>query len=353
MSPSRRPSGGKNPIPKGGAGGKGTWGRPGDELVPLAMDPNDPNYDVEQVEPFTLDEYQPRPNGKEYKQLVTEALLKFNDIGDINQAAVELAEIRSPLYDWYIVSRALALLLPKQRGLVTSLILHLRSAGCDLVSQEHLEHGFAEAFSRIDEWELDAPGISEAIYDVAQRLVDSDHLTSSFVTSYSNLPKDLPSFKARLDDALDEFFVSLDRLELIRQIATIDGAAFRPHIVKGVVKRALDHPPTHREAAVLALIELQSNKVVSTLQFMHGIELLLGEADDMTLDNPNTTKDLTDVIVRVVVDECVPPSFLQHVFSLSQNDCGHEILVRATNALKEPGIAQTARNVWVAQSDDV
>lgn len=29
----------------GGAGGKGTWGKPGSELVGVEEDPYDPNYD--------------------------------------------------------------------------------------------------------------------------------------------------------------------------------------------------------------------------------------------------------------------------------------------------------------------
>ena len=40
---------------KGGAGGKGTWGRPGDELNQVAvLDNHDPNYDSEELVSYTL-----------------------------------------------------------------------------------------------------------------------------------------------------------------------------------------------------------------------------------------------------------------------------------------------------------
>jgi len=37
---------------RGGAGGKGTWGKPGDEQYPAsaAMDKGDPNYDSREVQ---------------------------------------------------------------------------------------------------------------------------------------------------------------------------------------------------------------------------------------------------------------------------------------------------------------
>jgi len=40
----------KPPAKKGGGGGKFTMGRDGDEDMPLALDPNDPNYDSEAEE---------------------------------------------------------------------------------------------------------------------------------------------------------------------------------------------------------------------------------------------------------------------------------------------------------------
>ena len=40
-------------ISLGGAGGKGTWGKPGDELSENTLDEKDPNYDSEEADVST------------------------------------------------------------------------------------------------------------------------------------------------------------------------------------------------------------------------------------------------------------------------------------------------------------
>lgn len=64
---------------KGGAGGKFTWGVPGDELKDdgFMSDMKDPNYDPDDKEPFRLDSLQPRLEGTQLKSVIDKTLTSY------------------------------------------------------------------------------------------------------------------------------------------------------------------------------------------------------------------------------------------------------------------------------------
>lgn len=81
---------------KGGAGGKGVWGKIGSELLVEedAEDQNDPNYDNEITDKNTeLFEVIPEPSPEEFFKLFEPIILEYFENGDTHEVAISLDEI--------------------------------------------------------------------------------------------------------------------------------------------------------------------------------------------------------------------------------------------------------------------
>lgn len=81
---------------KGGAGGKGVWGKMGSEMVVEEdfEDQNDPNYDSEITDRNTeLREVIPEPTPEEFFRMCEPIILEYFHSGDTHEVAVSLDEI--------------------------------------------------------------------------------------------------------------------------------------------------------------------------------------------------------------------------------------------------------------------
>lgn len=95
---SRRPRNGHTRgLPKkGGAGGKGVWGKMGSELLveEEIEDQNDPNYDAEQNDKnVELCEVIPEPTPEEFFKMFEPIMLEYFECGDTHEVAIGLDEI--------------------------------------------------------------------------------------------------------------------------------------------------------------------------------------------------------------------------------------------------------------------
>lgn len=80
----------------GGAGGKGTWGRLGSELVGVEEgleDPHDPNYDSESEENCKLDVITPPLEEDEIETYVAPIIHEYYEHGDTEEVAISLEEL--------------------------------------------------------------------------------------------------------------------------------------------------------------------------------------------------------------------------------------------------------------------
>lgn len=81
---------------KGGAGGKGVWGKIGSELLAEedVEDQNDPNYENEVIDRNTeLKEIVLEPTPEEFFKLVEPIILEYFENGDVHEVAISLDEI--------------------------------------------------------------------------------------------------------------------------------------------------------------------------------------------------------------------------------------------------------------------
>jgi hypothetical protein len=353
-SPIRQALANKNMAKKAGAGGKGTWGVPGDELRYLNnINQADPNYDPDE-EPFTLDAIQPKLTGPQLKEVIHDALKAFVEgTASVQETSSRLKQYQaSSLYNFYIVSKLVKLGLPSHTDEVSFFLKYSCSEAVDLISREQLSRGIQDAFLELEEWELDAPTVREQLVRLVRSLEDHDMLPASFLGDQMYILEHHQSLKRAVYDAMEEFFVEFDIDEFVRTIARMNCPAFHGQVVKYVLRSALEKPPEKIEMAAKLLASLSGpKKPVSMLEFMQGVDLLLRECEDLAIDNPKCKKVLSELLARTVVDECVPPSYLDHVFGLAPDDLGSEVVNLATELLQQSGAAQRLHSMWQQESD--
>merc|ERR1712126_478979 len=85
---------------KGGAGGKGTWGKLGDEMDLPWVDPNDPNYDsageegeVKKTKNIKLNTLVPEMSEEDVKKAVEPLILEYFENGDTEEVLFSLEEM--------------------------------------------------------------------------------------------------------------------------------------------------------------------------------------------------------------------------------------------------------------------
>lgn len=106
---SRRSKAGRGLPKKKGAGGKGVWGLPGDELYEEECDDvNDPNYDPENDKNIEFKEVIGEPTGDEFFKKVETTILEYFNHGDTEEVATTLDDlVVSAQMRPYIISYAI------------------------------------------------------------------------------------------------------------------------------------------------------------------------------------------------------------------------------------------------------
>ena len=78
---------------KGGAGGKGVWGKPGSELdAPEVMDEKDPNYDSDSLDngDVTIETIVPQLSHAEINKHLEPIILEYYSHGDTKEVGAQL-----------------------------------------------------------------------------------------------------------------------------------------------------------------------------------------------------------------------------------------------------------------------
>jgi programmed cell death protein 4 len=116
-------------------------------------------------------------------------------------------------------------------------------------------------------------------------------------------------FKARVADAIKEFFVSEDLDEIRRCIVELDSPLYHYELVKRAISMSLDQKEREKELISRLLSSLYPD-ILATDTIGKGFERLFEGSDDLALDAPSAARDIATFLARAVVDEILPPSFL-------------------------------------------
>lgn len=122
-----------------------------------------------------------------------------------------------------------------------------------------------------------------------------------------------PEIKKRIIEILDEYFTSGDAEEVKSSLRELDAGEFNYEVVKRAITMSMDKNDKERELVSRLLPELYLN-VLTPSQLATGFRRVLLLADDLQIDIPNAKTLLAIFAARGIVDEVLPPKFLEDPF---------------------------------------
>ncbi|CAI5726484.1 unnamed protein product [Peronospora destructor] len=123
-----------------------------------------------------------------------------------------------------------------------------------------------------------------------------------------------PEIKKRTIEILEEYFSNGDADEVLSSLNELDEPEFHYELVKRVITMAMDKNDKERELASRLLSTLYMDGLTSG-QVLMGFRRLLLLAGDLQIDIPTAKNMLAIFCARAVVDEILPPSFLEDPFT--------------------------------------
>lgn len=269
---------------KGGAGGKGVWGKIGSEIIEAyCEDQNDPNYDSEGNDKnVELREVIPEVTPEEFFKQAEPIILEYFEHGDTHEAAISLHEIVSDHLLPYVTSFAVEISMDhknSQREMTSVLISDLYGR---VLKGEHIVKGFEIILGNLPDLILDTPEAPLILGNFLARAVADDCIPPKFVTK----PDDIETLN-------EHAIVAIKKADALLSIKTswvhLDnvwgmGGPLRP--VKFITRRMM-----------LLLVEYLSSKDIQeaqrclrALEVPHFHHELVYEAVVMTLENAKDNK---------------------------------------------------------------
>lgn len=348
---------------KGGAGGKGTWGRPGDELGAPAgpLDENDPIYDPmeDDVDYFIP----PEPSQKKFAESI-EDLAKFKDAvktatrewlnsNDTREFKRIIQELDYPIFHQDIPAVILKTSLEKLedeaiRHRVVSLLHSLFDSA--LITQPQLTSALRKLYNRLDELRIDVPHASTLLEKVMESLTkrglmeqkDADALKESVRLLEDQAA--VSQIKEKIGQIISDYMSSEDVLEARQAVLELKAPHLHFELVKKLISTALDRGNRERELASCLLGALVDG-VMTEDDVGKAFTILLERVEDTYLDVPDILRLLSIFLARAVADEALPPSFLVRV-DLQPGDMGFQVVARAQELLKQPKARLRLAKAW-------
>jgi len=189
---------------KGGAGGKGTWGKLGCEMELAWVDPNDPNYESDSEAKGTgtketkIKTLVPEMGEEDVRKAVEPLILEFFENNDSMEVLFTLQEMLMNLGTrrWMIVSIVIELAMdhkPSHREMASTLIsdLYLK-----VISQRDIGKAFDYLLRQLTDLILDAPDAPVMLGNFMARAIADDCIPPKFLHSYKGQVDALESKKA-------------------------------------------------------------------------------------------------------------------------------------------------------------
>jgi len=194
---------------KGGAGGKGTWGKLGSELMDTPEDCNDPNYDSDSQEAVRLEKVTPVLNEEELCLALRPIIQEYLENGDSAEVKALLNDLNVGPRKHKIAEFAVSLALDRHdphRELTSRLISDLHGP---VLSTNDLSNGFNELLNNLQDLTLDTPDAPTILGQFIARAVADDCLTWEFIEGY----------KGKVDSKL--VIHALEKAEVLLQMGSI------------------------------------------------------------------------------------------------------------------------------------
>ncbi|XP_021003270.1 programmed cell death protein 4 [Parasteatoda tepidariorum] len=330
---------------KGGAGGKGTWGKPGSELMleveDIVSDIHDPNYDDENQDDCEFEAIAPELSFDDLEKTVEPIICEYFEHGDTKEVIACLGELNFGKLRSQIVWFAINLAMERKPSLREMTSVLLSDMYGHILRLEDIAAGFDNLLQSLPDLILDTPDAATVLGNFIARAVADDCLPPKFVQSYKGKVECVHA-RAALEhaDALLSMKHGLVRLDNVWGV----GGGMRP--VKYLINqmhlllkeylcsgdsdeacrciRELEVPHFHHELVYEALIMviedmrdssmdlmcklfqvLASSMIVTPDQMTRGFLRVYGEMPDIVIDVPPAY-----TVLEKFVNSCHAAGFL-------------------------------------------
>lgn len=325
---------GRRGLPKkGGAGGKGTWGK----LVEVydegpAKDSNDPNYDSAEEEDYVVTPTLPEMSVNEFQQHGEEVIKEYLEHSDVDEVLTSLGEYNIYSFKHEIPRLAVTIAMEKKpayRELISVLLSDMYGT---LVNSKDMMKGFDVLLEEVEDLKLDTPDAGEVLGNFIARAVADDCLPPAYVTKNGvnsstarealKRAKLLLSMKhglARLDNVwgvgggqrpvmylinkmkllLREYLSSGDISEAYRCLQELDVPHFHHELVYEAVMTVLEDYNEHCLEMMSKLLQhMDKATIITSDQMKAGFRRIYDDMTEIVLDIPNGYSFLTKLVEK-------------------------------------------------------
>jgi len=324
---------------KGGAGGKGTWGKLGCELELPWIDPNDPNYESDSEKADSPKEINGKKSLVDCKPLVPEMseedvrkaveplILEYFENSDSMEVLFTLQEMLPNLgaRRWMVVTISVELAMdhkPSHRELASVLISDLYQK---VISQRDIGKAFDYLLKNLEDLVLDTPDAPTILGNFMARAIADDCIPPKFILSYKgNVCSEMAGKALCRADTLLNMKHGLVRLDnvwgvggglrpvkyLIKQIILL----LKEYLCSGDIEEAsrclreLEVPHFHHELVYEAVVMVIESMHEKTEEAMCKLLQALFRSFIITFDQmKNGFERVYDVMPEIVID--VPAAY--------------------------------------------
>uniref|UniRef100_A0A182QIS6 Programmed cell death protein 4 n=1 Tax=Anopheles farauti TaxID=69004 RepID=A0A182QIS6_9DIPT len=312
---------------KGGAGGKGVWGKPGADEVydELDEDPNDPNFDIDaynSTHNVELKEIVPQLTEAEVVKKLETIILEYFEHGDTHEVADALDELLLPGMKPLVTKTVVAVAFDhkqSQRELTSVLISDLYGR---IVTRDDICAGFDLLLANLSDIMLDTPEAPHLLGNFIARAVADDCIPPKY--AYQSDREDLDQHGqaalvrattllsmhdgwGQLDNVwgvggalrpvqtitqqmsylLQEYLLSRDLSEAQRSIKELEVPHFHHELIYEAIIMTLEAFNESTEVAICELFRtLDSTCIVTPEQMEQGFRRVYEDMTDIVLDIP-------------------------------------------------------------------
>lgn len=337
MDKDRHSRTGRRGIPKkGGAGGKGTWGKPTDlyDESGYLHDSRDPNYDsAEEEASYLVSPSSPHMDLDEFEKRAENIFKEYFDHGDSQEVAASLEEFNIRNIKHEIVRVLITVALEEKaanRELASVLLSDLFG---HVINYRDFVMGFDAILSQLSELSLDTPDAPHIVGNFIARCVADDCLPPVYVTNHTEVtdPKMIAALKraqlllsmkhgiARLDNVwgvgggqrpvmfiigkmnllLKEYLSSGDCEEAVRCLRELEVPHFHHELVYEAVVLVLEDGQEETARSICSLLcYMAVTTIITQDQLNTGFIRVFNDMTDIVLDAPNAYHTLSKFVEK-------------------------------------------------------
>ncbi|KAK9121964.1 hypothetical protein Syun_019581 [Stephania yunnanensis] len=203
----------------------------------------------------------------------------------------------------------------------------------------------------------DGKGILGGLLDTGDGFLDPNDPNNDFSegddqSNTGEVQKLFADYKKKATVIVEEYFATDDVVATANELKELDMPRYNFYFLKKLVSMAMDRCDKEKEMAAVLLSTLYSN-VIDPPQVYKGFSKLVESTDDLVVDIPDAVDILAVFVARAVVDDILPPAFLnKQMESIPKESKGGEVITRADKVyLSAPLHIEIVERKWGGGKD--